>query len=317
MEERFLVTGANGCIGAWVVHQLADEGVPVVALDLAEDLHRLRMLVGAEALERVVRVRVDVSDLAAVERVLDEHGITRIVHLAALQVPFCRADPPLGALVNVVGTVNVLEAAARRRDAMGHVVYASSIAAYDPAGGMERLPATIYGVYKRADEGCASVYHAERGLVSVGLRPHTVFGPGRDQGLTSAPTAAMLAAAAGAAYHIPYGGGAQMQYAPDVARAFVAAARASVEGAAVHNLPGESVAMPDVIAAIAAAAPASAGRITAAAEPLDFPARADSASFTAAIGPVAQTPFRGAVAETVTRFAALLAEGRIALAAPA
>ena len=62
-------------------------------------------------------------------------------------------------------------------------------------------------------------------MPSVGLRPHTVYGPGRDQGLTSAPTAAMLAAAAGPAVPLPFGGAYQLQYAPDVAAAFVAAAR--------------------------------------------------------------------------------------------
>jgi len=89
---------------------------------------------------------------------------------------------------------------------------------------MSGVPGTIYGVYKRANEGTAWVYHAERGVASIGLRPHTVFGPGRDHGLTSAPTSAMLAAAAGKPFQIPYGGTSQFQYAPDVARAFVQAA---------------------------------------------------------------------------------------------
>ena len=75
----------------------------------------------------------DITDLAALERALDEHEITNIIHLAALQVPFCRADPPLGARVNVVGTVNVFEAVARRKQRIGHVVYASSVAVYDAA----------------------------------------------------------------------------------------------------------------------------------------------------------------------------------------
>ena len=100
---------------------------------------------------------------------LDEHAITHVVHLAALQVPFCRADPPLGARVNVVGTVNVFEAVARRRERIaGPVVYASSVAAYDALDegedhtAMEGVPSTLYGVYKRANEGTASVYAAEQ-----------------------------------------------------------------------------------------------------------------------------------------------------------
>jgi len=44
MAERFLVTGANGCIGAWTVAQLVREGTPVVALDASDDDHRLRLV---------------------------------------------------------------------------------------------------------------------------------------------------------------------------------------------------------------------------------------------------------------------------------
>ena len=54
------------------------------------------------------------TDLNALERALDEHAITHVIHLAALQVPFVRADPPLGARVDVLGTVNVFEAVRRR-----------------------------------------------------------------------------------------------------------------------------------------------------------------------------------------------------------
>ena len=90
-------------------------------------------------------------------------------------MPFCRADPPLGARVNVVGTVNVFEAVARRRERIaGPVVYASSVAAYDALDegedhtAMEGVPSTLYGVYKRANEGTAKVYAAERGAAASG-----------------------------------------------------------------------------------------------------------------------------------------------------
>ncbi len=56
----------------------------------------------------------DITDLAAVEAVLDGHGITNVIHLAALQVPFCRADPPPARSSTCVGTVNVFEAVKRR-----------------------------------------------------------------------------------------------------------------------------------------------------------------------------------------------------------
>jgi len=313
-SERFLVTGAFGCIGTWVVRQLVAEGTAVTALDIGAEPHRWPLVMSADEIGRVHRVQGDIADLAALERVLDEDGIDRIVHLAALQVPFCRADPPLGARVNVLGTVNVFEAVRRRLDRMAPVVYASSIAAFDAPGdapepSMSGHPGTIYGVYKRANEGTASVYRAESGVPSVGLRPHTVYGVGRDQGLTSAPTTAMLAAAAGVPYTIPYGGAAQLQSAQDVARAFIAASLSGSGEATVHNLPGPSVSIQEVIDAIAEAVPGAA--IGFEDTPLPFPEDADAGSFADLVPGFTTTPLREGVRSTVERFRALLADGRI------
>ena len=269
------------------------------------------------ALGGVAQVHADITDLDALEQLIDSHGITNVIHLAALQVPFCREDPPLGARVNVVGTVNVFEAVARRGDRMGPVVYASSIAAYDARGtsdtapSMSGVPGTLYGVYKRANEATARLYHTERGVPSVGLRPHTVYGVGRDQGMTSAPTLAMLAAAAGVPYRIPYGGRSQFQYAPDVARAFVQAALASPDGSAVLNLAGHALDMPDVVSAIERAAPASAGQLTFDDVELPFPPEVDPAGLTETIGEVEELSFDDGVRDALDRFKRLLADGRI------
>ena len=316
--ERFLVTGAYGAVGAWVVRALVSEGSEAVTFDLSDDARRLRLLLTSEEVAAVPHVRGDISDLVALERVLDEHEITNVIHLAALQVPFCRADPPLGARVNVVGTVNVLDAVKRRRERMRQVVYASSVAAFDaleedgaePA--MTATPSTLYGVYKRANEGSAWVYWQDDRVSSIGLRPHTVYGPGRDQGLTSAPTTAMLAAAAGVPYHIPYGGASQLQYARDVARAFVAASRADYEGASVHNLGGRRVTMAEVVEAITGAAPESGGSITFADVVLPFPEETDAGSLTALVGSLPETPLADGVGETIARFRELLAAGLLA-----
>lgn len=316
LEHRFLVTGAYGCVGAWVLRELLSTGAHVVAADIAEDSPRLGLVLDHELERRLLREVLDITDLRALEHVLDDHAITRIIHLAALQVPFCRADPPLGAAVNVVGTVNVLEAARRRREQIGHVVYASSIAAYDAADGVPRasmsdVPATLYGVYKRAGEQAAMRYWLDDGLASIGLRPHTVFGPARDQGVTSAPTMAMLAAAAGRPYAIPYGGGAQFQYAPDVARAFVQAALVEPGSASVHNLRGSACSIAEVVDAIVAACPEADGSITWADAALGFPARVDSGGLEEAIGPLVETPLDAAVNDTIARFRAALSEDRI------
>ena len=220
----FLVTGSMGCIGAWVLNHLVRTGETAVSFDLSDNRHRLNLLLSAEDQAAIRFVRGDLTDYAQVAGVIKDHGVTHIVHLGALQLPFCRANPVVGAQVNVVGTVNVFEAA--RQAGIGHLSQASSIAVY---GGAEeyppgligpdalRNPHSLYGVYKVACEGIAHVYARENGLSSTTLRPYTVYGLGRDQGLTSEPTKAMLAAAAGKPYAISFGGTMQFQWASDVA----------------------------------------------------------------------------------------------------
>ena len=96
-NDRFLITGALGCIGAWTVRNLVREETPVVVFDLASDPRRLKLIMSDDELARVTFVTGDITDLEALERALDDHAITRVIHLAALQIPFVRANPPLGA----------------------------------------------------------------------------------------------------------------------------------------------------------------------------------------------------------------------------
>jgi UDP-glucuronate 4-epimerase len=87
--------------------------VPVVAFDLSEDKRRPRLLMSDEELARVTWLTGDIADTEAVTAAVARRGVRAIVHLAALQVPFCQADPVAGAKANVVGTVNIFEAARR------------------------------------------------------------------------------------------------------------------------------------------------------------------------------------------------------------
>ena len=103
-EERFLVTGAGGCLGAWAIHELVKEGTPVVAFDVSDDLHRLRLLLDEQEIDDLEISLGDLRDQQAVEDLVVGGGITHVVHLAALQVPFCIADPVRGSQVNVTGT---------------------------------------------------------------------------------------------------------------------------------------------------------------------------------------------------------------------
>jgi UDP-glucuronate 4-epimerase len=310
-RERFLVTGALGCLGAWTARLLVEEDAEVVGLDLGSDPRRLRETMGSEELARVALVQGDVTRKDDLDQVLDEYAITNVIHLAALQIPFCREDPALGALVNVVGTVNVFEAVTQRRDRIpGPLVYASSAALYGAtdAGRATRdenadaRPSTHYGVYKQANEGNARIFWQDEQMPSVGLRPYNVYGPARDQGVTAEPTHAMKAAARGEGYHIPYGGRLVFNYTADVARALIACSRSGFDGAAVFNVPGTAAHMRDMVAAIEAAAPETAGRITFDDLPLPLPEELATGGLEGVIGSVDVTPLEEAVAATVDHF---------------
>jgi len=128
MAATYFITGAHGCIGSWIVKALVERGDDAVVFDRSDDPRRLRAIMDPDQLATVRFVLGDITDGAVVQRALAFSQATRVIHLAGLQVPICKADPIGGAMVNVVGTLNVFEAA--RSLSINNVVYASSAAVY-------------------------------------------------------------------------------------------------------------------------------------------------------------------------------------------
>lgn len=307
-DGRLLVTGALGCIGAWVVKQALDQGLTVVAMDASTADHRLTLALGDDTdMDRLVRATGDVTDSDSVVGLIEEHDINAVVHLAALQVPAVAAQPIVGARVNVVGMAVILDAMVRCGIGTP-LAYASSIAAYEEgdqtgetSGEPSGWPSTLYGVYKRANEGAAHVYSERDGIASIGLRPYVVYGPGRDFGMTSDPTFAMKSVVAGEPFHIRFGGISQMQYVEDVAAAFLAVTTSGYHEATVVNIGGPGVGMEDVLQAMEAVAPATRDLITYDDVQLPFPPVVESNLLE--ILPVPeQTSISEGVARTIDRF---------------
>jgi nucleoside-diphosphate-sugar epimerase len=262
-----------------------------------------------EEIEKLHLKKGNIADLSFLERALQDFGATHVIHLAAMQLPFCKEDPPEGVLVNVLGTVNVFEAA--KRAGLHKVVYSSSAAVYGlsdeyPAGALPHEaplnPRSHYGVYKQANEGNARVYWTDDGIASIGLRPYVVYGPGRDQGMTSTPTKAMLAAARGEPYHISFGGRFGFQYVDDVAKVFIKAARTDFQGAEVFNIGGASVTMREIVETIETIVPDRKGTITFEDKALPFPEEMDNSQLVACLGPLHATSLREGISETVAIF---------------
>lgn len=317
-DERFLVTGGTGCIGAWVVRNLVRQGVPVTIVSSRGRLDRLALLLSAEEVAALDVVTADVTDLAAIEPAARGRQVTHVIHLAALQLPFCAADPVAGARVNVQGTVSMFDLC--RRLEIGRLVYASSAAVYGPKtryaqeilpADAELAPTSHYGVFKVANEQDARVWWDANGIASIGLRPHSVYGPGRDQGATSKPTLAMIAAAAGRPFRIDYGGSYQFQFADDVARVFIAAARSELVGANVFSLPGPVTSVGEVVSAIEQVEPKSTGRITVDERVLALPAGFDGAPLESALGAQHLTPLGDGIRQTIDAYRTALGAGRL------
>ena len=317
MSKTYFITGAQGCIGSWIVKALIERGDEAIVFDRSDDSGRLRAIMNADDLARVRFITGDITDGSAVLEALSASGAERVIHLAGLQVPTCRTDPVTGALVNVAGTLNVFEAA--RKIAIKGIVYASSAAVYGMNDDDEPLdesapcePTTHYGVFKRTNEGNARVYSLDHGINSIGLRPLTVYGVNRDTGLTSDPTKAMKSAVLGRRFHIRFGGATDFQYVADTAATFITCADQMPEGAHVFNLHGESVTVERVTKLINDyVSQANGDLITFSGPPIPIAAAIDDTAIRQIIRILPSTPLDVGVRKTMERFAVLRDEGRL------
>jgi nucleoside-diphosphate-sugar epimerase len=318
--HRYLVTGAKGFIGAWIVKNLVERGDSPVVLDIDAKAHRLEALLAREQMDRIRFVQGDITSFDQVDRCIAEHGITHPIHLAALQVPFCAVDPIAGARVNVIGTLNIFEAARKRKDLIQRIVYASSAAVFGPEEfyghatvreGAELHPGTHYGVFKQCNEGNARVYFQTDGISSVGLRPWAVYGVGRDQGITSGPTKAIKAAVLGRPYKLQFTGRLDMQYVDDCAKIFLKCAEARREGARVYTLRGAVMDVHDFIQTLGEVEPRSRGLIGAEGKPLPIAADLDDRALVHDLGDIPRTPLAEGIRQTIAIFERLRREGRL------
>ena len=315
---RVLITGGYGFIGAWIARSLLARGAGVVSYDLREDPRRLRLVLSDTEVSQVAFAPGDVTDTAALAAAIRQHAATHVIHLAGLQVPACRADPLLGAAVNVGGTISVFEAA--RACGLPRVVYASTAAVF---GGPDRyppgrladdappLPLTHYGVFKVCNEGTAKVYFADHGVSSVGLRPWAVYGVGRDLGVTSEPTKAIKAAVLGRRFAVSFGGAVDFQHVQDVAEAFVLACERPYTGAGAFNLRGSVATLEEFRQTLVRVLPEAGPLVTVGTNQIGFAYELSDDGVTAALGALPKTSLEDGIRDTVERFRALHAEGRL------
>jgi len=248
--KRVLITGGSGFLGAWIIRRLNARGLEARVFDI----HDRRQTVASIAGDVAHRLDWRVGDIANGEAVTQAmQGCDGVIHLAGVLTPDCAAHPVRGAQINLIGTLNVFEAA--HSAGIRQVVYASSAGVYGPLDAQHPLPMTHYGAFKLATEGSARAYWHDRQIASIGFRPFVVYGPGRETGVSAGPSLACRAAARSEPCTLGYTGAAGLIYVDDVAQAFEQALHTPVQGASVCNLVGETATVEEVMAEIRRQAP--------------------------------------------------------------
>lgn len=291
---QVLVTGGYGFIGAWTVRILRAAGHAVRVFENHADRRFFEQVLGPDANDPQIEHRTgDIVDYDDVGRAVD--GCAAIVHLAGILVPYCRTDPIRGAKINVLGTLNIFEHA--KAAGVRGISYASSVAVFGPDDGVTPHPTTQYGAFKLCNEGNARAYWIDHQISSVGLRPFTVYGPGRETGITAGPTIAMRHAAQGDGYTIPFTGSTGMDYVEDTAAVFARAATDAPPGAHVFSLQGVVASTDEIIAAIRELEPSA--RIDATGKPLPFAPELDEGDLRTVFVGLPQTTLREGTAKTM------------------
>jgi UDP-glucose 4-epimerase len=289
---RVLVTGGSGFLGAWIVKRLAHAGHQIRIFDIAANKSLVAEIAGPSA----DAVEWQAGDIVETDHVRSaSEGCDAVVHLAGILTPDCKTDPIRGAKINLIGTLNVFEAARKR--GIRRIVYTSSAAVYGPTDGHTPFPDTHYGAFKLACEGSARAYWEDHRLGSYGFRPYVVYGPGRTTGLTAGPSLACRAAARDQSYTIPYSGSAGLVYVDDVAAAYEAALMRDPDGAHVFNMPGEVASNDQVIAEIRRVVPGA--RIDIAGPALQFTPDIEQGDIDAVLPGLRQTGLGDGIRQTI------------------
>jgi nucleoside-diphosphate-sugar epimerase len=177
---RVLVTGGTGYIGAELVRALVKGGDRVVTFGPTTNLRRL-----ADIKNDITIVRGNVAYPSEVFNVVRDHHIERIFHLGSMLSTPSQMDPWASFQVNVVGTMNVFEAA--RLFDVERFIFTSSISTFGIGAGTVatdytlQRPASMYGSGKLYCECLGRFYKGKFGLDYRGVRFPSVIGPGTTQ----------------------------------------------------------------------------------------------------------------------------------------
>ena len=233
---KVLLTGGLGVNGAVTARLMVKDGLRPVLMD-----NRMDLTLMGDIKDHVDIVVGDICDRAALEKAVDDHGVTHIAHLAALMPEPAEANPRLAVQVSTGGTINVLEVARAKK--IRRVVFTSSKAAYGEIDGeyapptckpvredYRKQPADLYGSLKVCCEELGRYYRETYGIEFIALRFVSIYGPGKEarHGPLSFYGQLIERARSGESWQIPQGGDQlnDAVYVGDVGRAVYLAIKA-------------------------------------------------------------------------------------------
>ena len=231
---RSAVTGGAGFIGSHLVDALAARGDEVLVLDDFSSGKEENLTAALQA--GVALTEIDVADAPAMLAAVEGLSPESVFHLAAqIDVRRSMSDPPFDARLNVVGTVNALEAATRAGaskfvfTSTGGAIYGEGAERTDELPFAETArcePFSIYGQSKLAAEGYVGFYARARGLSATTLRLGNIYGPRQDPANEAGVVAIFCQAATDGRRPIVFGTGEQTRdyvHVADVVAALLAA----------------------------------------------------------------------------------------------
>ena len=315
--SNVIVTGGCGFFGTWILKQLLDQNHTATVLDVEKNTKRWELILTSAEIAKIHFRACKIDEPEAVAALFKELAPDAVIHLAGLQVPTCRANPLAGAKVNVIGTLAIFEAALALPKKPG-LVYASSAAVFgsdsdydnsEVGDNTQPKPGTHYGAFKLCNEYCARAYWVDKQFASVGFRPLTVYGPGRDVGLTSFPTRAVAAAILGKPFDIPFVGATAYTFVEEVSAFFVAAALSPAKGSPAYTMGGDVVDTPTFIAELEKLVPGAKKLITCSGGSLPIASKLDDHELRAAYPQVKRIGLADGLRRTVETFKARAAKG--------
>jgi nucleoside-diphosphate-sugar epimerase len=255
--KRILITGGTGCIGSATIFKLLQypDIEKIVVATRSGNVKPVQLWLGDDLDPHIEFITLDVSDYEAVKKLIPKINPTHIIHLGGFQSPDCSAHHLKGMEINVGGTMVLLDVAETLPN-LERFVFASSGAVYGKRAqypdavireDVRLTPPNHYGIWKLAGEHLARFFYDNTKTPTVCLRLNTTYGPGRDKGMTSAPTNAMKAIALGAfrketiPFDMPYQGLENYHYVEDVGEHFAACALQDFDGYGEFNIKGKTI----------------------------------------------------------------------------